>query len=99
MQQMSNEPVLRGGSMNKKYMPPKGFQERLYRSFIESGVKLTDLSRDTGISRSSIYCYFYNGATPNTVTLARIARSLNVSLDWLVFGYGPMELGKRGWPC
>lgn len=69
-----------------KHYPPKGFTERLYQTWLKADIEITELSKRTGISRSSVYGYIINGETPNITALARLCTALNVSADYLLFG-------------
>lgn len=66
--------------------PPTGFSERLYDTWLKSGLEITELSRKSGVSRTSVYCYIYNGIAPNISALAKLCKVLNVSADYLLFG-------------
>lgn len=68
-----------------KHYQPEGFSKRLYDSWLYSGVELTELAKRTGVSRSTVYGYIYCGVNPNFSAIAKIAKVLNVSLDYLAF--------------
>lgn len=74
--------------MMTKHNPPEGFQRRLYDVWLASRIPLTDISRQTGISRSCLYAYILNGAAPNVTSFAGICSALHVSADYLLFGKG-----------
>lgn len=63
-----------------------GFNTRLYDAYIKSGLEVTEISKKIGISRSTFYNILYYGQTPNVTTIGKIAKLLNVSLDYLVYG-------------
>lgn len=69
-----------------KHYPPEGFTERLYDTVLKSGLEITEISRKTGISRSSVYAYVINGYAPNITALAKLCKVLGVSADYLLFG-------------
>lgn len=74
--------------MTVKDFQPRGFSDRLYKSWIASGVTMADLSRITGIYPNTLYSYLYYGVTPNVTKLARLCAALHVSADYLLFGKG-----------
>lgn len=69
-----------------KHYPPEGFTERLYETVLKSGLEITEISRKTGIPRTSVYCYVLNGTVPNVTVLAKMCKLLGVSADYLLFG-------------
>ena len=69
-----------------KHYQPIGFDTRLQDAYIKSGLEVTEISKKIGISRSTFYGILYYGQTPNVTTIAKIAKLLNVSLDYLVYG-------------
>ena len=69
-----------------KQYPPVGFSERLYNAWVNSGLDLTELSRRSGVARSSLYYYMYDGVSPNISVFARICKVLKVSSDFILFG-------------
>ena len=69
-----------------KHYPPEGFTERLYRSFLKSGLEITQVSNMTGLARSSVYSYILDGVSPNVSALAKLCKVLGVSADYLLFG-------------
>lgn len=72
--------------MTVKHMQPEGFSQRLYDTYIASGLEVTKISERTGISRSSVYGYMYYGITPHINALAKLCKVLNVTSDYLLFG-------------
>ena len=74
--------------MNVKHYQPVGFSKRLYDAFVTSGLDVTEISKRTGISRSSVYGYMYYGITPNIKALIALCVVLKVSSDYLLFGGG-----------
>ena len=77
--------------MNVKHNQPVGFFERLYDVYMKSGLEVTEISKRTGIARSSVYGYLYYGITPNITALFKLCIIFNTSADYLLFG------GKRHW--
>lgn len=69
-----------------KHYPPQGFTERLYGTWLKSGIEITELSRRSGVSRTSLYAYLYEGYSPNATSLASLCKVLKVSADYLLFG-------------
>lgn len=72
--------------MTVKHNQPVGLNTRLYDAWLKSGLEITELSKKSGVARSSVYGYLYNGQCPNITSIAKIARVLGVSLDYLVYG-------------
>jgi DNA-binding phage protein len=69
-----------------KHYQPIGFNTRLHDTYIKSGLEVTEIAKKTGIARATVYGILYYGQTPNISTIAKIAKLLNVSLDYLVYG-------------
>lgn len=69
-----------------KHYQPIGFNTRLHDAYIKSGLEITEIAKKTGIGRSTIYGILYYGQTPNVTIIGKIAKLLNVSLDYLVYG-------------
>lgn len=69
-----------------KHYQPIEFNTRLHDAYIKSGLEITEIAKKTGISRSTIYGILYYGQTSNVTTIGKIAKLLNVSLDYLVYG-------------
>lgn len=71
--------------MVKRYAPPE-FAERLGNEIYKSGKTLEVLAGESGVARRTLRDYS-NGATmPNSLTLMRLCKALNVSADYLLFG-------------
>lgn len=72
--------------MMKGSRPPIGFTDRLYDSFLKSGISFMDAYRKTGISYSTLHSYIYYGSCPNATALAKMCKLFGVSADYLLFG-------------
>lgn len=59
---------------------------RLYDAMIRSGLRAADVSKKTGISRSSLSRYLAGDYEPNADKLHRLSVALDVSEAWLL-GY------------
>lgn len=55
-----------------------------------AGWRQSDFAEQTGISASRLSHYLAGHYHPRVDTLAQISDRLGVSLDWLVFGVGPI---------
>ena len=65
---------------------PKGFPERLGRSIYLSGLTTIDIGAMIGVNRKNITYWRMGETCPSAYHLARIAKVLHVSTDWLLFG-------------
>ena len=68
------------------YGNPKAISERIREAMDSKGVKAIELSRRTGISKSSISQYMSGYVSPKADRIYLIAKALNVSEAWLL-GY------------
>ncbi|MBI3891511.1 MAG: helix-turn-helix domain-containing protein [Candidatus Wallbacteria bacterium] len=66
--------------------PVAGFGQRLKQARTERGISGPALAAKLGTERSMIPTYEVERAFPSLVVLARLSETLQVSLDWLVFG-------------
>lgn len=82
------------GMMTKHY-PPEGFNERLRQALFDKGLTVTQVARQTSMSRSQIYGYFYYGNQPNVGAFASLCRILGVSADYLLFGKSDKDEQKQ----
>lgn len=63
------------------------FAENLKNELIYNDIKIKELARETGIPYTTLLSYLNKtGASPNVETGVRIARALNVSVEYLVTG-------------
>ena len=74
--------------MNSKI---KTFTQRLELALAQGEISKTNLSLLLEVSPASISAWF-KGKTPSTENLIKISSRLNISLCWLINGYGPMNL-------
>lgn len=70
--------------MAKHIYQVDGLRDRLEDAIWKSGMDLTEISRKSGISRTLIWSYRFDNKQPSCYSLARLARTLNVSTDWLL---------------
>lgn len=63
-----------------------------------AGLTLTEVGRRAGSSAAAVLTVERRGVTPTLGTAENLAKALGVSLAWLAFGEGPMELRKRRYP-
>ena len=61
-----------------------GFDRRLKNAIAKSNLSVTDVQRKSGVSRSTIWGYIFDGVNPSIYTLKRLAITLNVSADYLL---------------
>lgn len=62
----------------------KIFAERLKEARLAAGLSQLQLSKKSGVSRTSIQNIEYEKHVPNMYTIFALADVLGVSLDWLV---------------
>lgn len=69
--------------------------ERVAHAIRARGVrKMLNLALDLGVDESAI-SRWKKGGPMSLKSAARLARALDVSLDWIVLGRGEMELHKK----
>ena len=61
-----------------------GFSERLDKAVYDKDVSYEEVVRKTGISRSCMYGYIYEGKMPSCMNLVRLADFLEVTTDYLL---------------
>ena len=61
-----------------------GFDRRLKTAIAESNLSVTEVQRKSGVSRSNMWSYMFDGVNPSVYTLKRLAITLNVSADYLL---------------
>ena len=71
-----------------------GFSERLKDSLFAMGQSQSDLARSIGASATAISTYL-KGRLPEAHLLLAIAQSLNIEVQWLLTGEGPMRRGEE----
>jgi len=67
---------------------------RLTQAMEDRGMKPADLSRKTGISKSSISRYMNDEYNPNATKLAIISQALDVNEVWLL-GYDDVDMERE----
>lgn len=61
-----------------------GSGERLMDIILEKDITLTELSRSTGISRSTIYSFVYDNIDISSARLAKLCAVVGVSTDYIL---------------
>ncbi len=69
-----------GGIMDNSFGP------RLSELLKKRGIKQVELSSDTGLSKNTINYYISGKNFPDTESLYKISKVLNVSMEWLLTG-------------
>ena len=74
----------RGHSKNKKiyYTPDCG--SRMLDVINKKNLNITNMSKCTGISRTTIYAFLYNGTDTTSARLAKMCRYCGVSADYIL---------------
>ena len=72
--------------MNIRHYPLDGFSDRLYEVYEKSGLSISEVSKRSGIARSSVHGYLYYDQSPTIAALARLCKVFNVTADYLLFG-------------
>ena len=62
------------------------FGPRLSGLLKKRGIKQVELSSDTGLSKNTINYYISGKNFPDTESLYKISKALNVSMEWLLTG-------------
>lgn len=62
----------------------RGFEKRLEKAVISSGMSDTLICKRADISRMQLWEYLNNMRKPSLETLAKLAVALDVSTDWLL---------------
>lgn len=83
--------------MVKRYAPQE-FVERLHNEIYRSGKTLEALAGEVGVARKTLRDYSNGVCMPNSLTLMRLCKALNVSADYLLFGKGieKAHTGNKG---
>ena len=64
--------------------PVMGFSMRLDQAICDSHKSLTQIKRETGLSRSCVWGYLQETKNPSVLSLIKLSRCLRVSTDWLL---------------
>lgn len=70
--------------MKTRYYKVDGFDRRLKTAIANSNLSVTDVQRKSGVSRSNMWGYMFDGVSPSAYTVMRLAIALNVSADYLL---------------
>lgn len=68
----------------KEPMYIMGSGDRLMDIILKKNISLTDISRGTGISRSTIYSFVYDNIDISSARLAKICAYVGVSTDYIL---------------
>lgn len=74
--------------MRGKNYPPQGYTERLNEVMRQQGITQSELARRIGSSHTAVNSWANGDNVTDITTLARIAKTLGVSADFLLFGRG-----------
>lgn len=69
-----------------KNIAPVGFHERIYDKFLQSNLSIAQLSELSNVAITSVYGCLYYHAVPTLSVTAKLAKALNTSIDYLVYG-------------
>ena len=67
------------------YQPNPGFSDRLVTLLTEAGLRPADLSQRAGVSLEVVEDCL-RGELPDVTSLYRIAKALDVTMEWLLTG-------------
>lgn len=76
----------------RHYNQTVGFADRLNQAISEKGISKKKIGELIGCDRRSVYEWCWGDTMPNSLSLARMCKVLNVSADYLLFG----ERGQNG---
>lgn len=71
--------------------PPDSFENRLRRTRLLRGFSGEEVAKKVGVSRTA-YCRWEGGMQPLMRNMRGLAESLGVTLSWLAYGEGPMDI-------
>ena len=72
-----------------------GFRENLKEELIYQDITVKELAERTGISKHTLDHYLTkNGSRPQVELAVKIARALNVSVEYLVYGDTPSNINN-----
>ena len=71
-------------AMNKKFAYTFDAGERLQGILNQKDIELTNVSKRTGIARSTLYDFIYNGRDISSARLAVICKHVGVSMDYIM---------------
>lgn len=60
------------------------FQQRLKRAMFLTNTRQTDLVAATGIDKGSVSAYVHGRYKPNAEAISKLAKALDVPVDWLL---------------
>lgn len=70
----------------------EGFSERLKRCRVELGMTKSDLAKASGVAAAQIYRYETGKSKPREDIVAKLAKALKVTNEWLIFGQDDFAL-------
>ena len=59
-----------------------------------SGRSITALAQKLGVSRTAVHDWIAGRATPDVITISRLASVIGVSMEWLTAGRGEIQAGR-----
>ena len=72
--------------------------KRLKKAIKDTGMKMTDFSKKSGIPYTTIQGCIADNSAPSSQLVIKICKELHISADWLLTGQGEMyrtELGPK----
>lgn len=72
------------GDEMKRIYQVDGLRDRLEDAIFSSGMDISEISRKSGVSRNLLWAYRFDNKQPSCYSLMRLAKTLNVSTDWLL---------------
>jgi transcriptional regulator with XRE-family HTH domain len=70
--------------------------KRLKKAIQDTGIKMTDFSKKSGIPYRTIQGCIADSSTPSSQLIIKICKELHISADWLLTGEGEMYRTKLG---
>lgn len=64
----------------------EGLSKRLEECLLKSDLSLTEIEKRTGINHTHISRYISGAMNPSVYTIAILAKLLNVTTDYLIYG-------------
>ena len=76
--------ITNGARERRKIERLDGFQDRLIEAINNSNLDMAEISRRTGIAKTTLRSYRDEGIQPRALAIAKLAIVLNVSADYLL---------------
>jgi transcriptional regulator with XRE-family HTH domain len=61
-----------------------GAGQRMLEVILKKNIEITELAHITGLSRTTIYCFLYNGTDISSARLAKLCAAVGVSTDYIL---------------